>query len=168
LAASVADAASADVFTSAVASALAVGTILDAETDGGVFSMACITLPILRFFSPSAFFVAEGSSFFYKSFISSGPRGLNSFIGKDSVITFKISSTSAAGGVEGVSSSISVTVGSGVEAFLFFKAATFGSGLYFLFFKVFSSSFTILAACLLRTLTILFLFAPSAPLLSRS
>jgi hypothetical protein len=60
----VAAAASADVFASAVVSALVVGAILDAETGGGVFSMACITLPILRFFSPSAFFVAEGSPFF--------------------------------------------------------------------------------------------------------
>jgi hypothetical protein len=89
-------------------------------------------------------------------------------IGKDSVITFKISSTSVAGGVEGVSSSTSVTFGSGVAAFFFFKATTFGSGLDFLYFKVFSSSFTILAACLLRTLATLFLFAPSAPLLSHS
>jgi hypothetical protein len=47
-----------------VASTLEVGAILDAEADGGVFSMACIMLPILRFFSPSAFFVVEGSSFF--------------------------------------------------------------------------------------------------------
>jgi hypothetical protein len=58
LAASVAAAASADVFALAMALALVVGTILDAETSGGVFSMACITLPILRFFSPSAFFMA--------------------------------------------------------------------------------------------------------------
>jgi hypothetical protein len=47
-----------------VASALAVGAILDIEAEGGVFSIACITLPILRFFSPSAFFVAKGSCFF--------------------------------------------------------------------------------------------------------
>jgi hypothetical protein len=64
LAGLVAAAASADVFPSAVASALAVGAILDVETSGDVFSMACITLPILRFFSPSTFFVAEDSSFF--------------------------------------------------------------------------------------------------------
>jgi hypothetical protein len=51
-------------FASAAASTLAVGAILDAEANGGVLSMACITLPILCFFSPSAFFVAEGSSFF--------------------------------------------------------------------------------------------------------
>jgi hypothetical protein len=64
LAASAAAATSADMFASAAASTLTVGAILDAEANGGVFSMACITLPILRFFSPSAFFVAEGSSFF--------------------------------------------------------------------------------------------------------
>jgi hypothetical protein len=76
LAASTAAVASADMFASAAASVLAVGAILDAEADGGIRSMACITLPILRFFSPSVFFVAEGSSFFCKSFVSSGPRGL--------------------------------------------------------------------------------------------
>jgi hypothetical protein len=64
LAASAAAAASADMFALIVASVHTVGAILDAEADGGVFSMACIMLPILRFFSPSAFFVAEGSSFF--------------------------------------------------------------------------------------------------------
>jgi hypothetical protein len=58
-------------------------------------------------------------------------------IGKDSVITFKISSTSAAEGVEGVSSSISAVFGSGVAALLFFEIATFGSGLDFLFFQSF-------------------------------
>jgi hypothetical protein len=64
-----------------------------------------MTLTILHFFRPSAFFfVAEGSSFFCKSFVSSGPRGLSSLMGKDSVITFRISAISAAGGVEGVSS----------------------------------------------------------------
>ena len=55
-----------------------------------------------------------------------------------------------------------------VADFLFFEVATFGSGLDFLFFRVFSSSFTILAAFLLRTLTTLFLFVPSVPLLSHS
>jgi hypothetical protein len=85
----------------ATASALAMGVILDAEANGGVRSMACMTVTILRFFCPSAsFFVAEGSSFFNKSFVSSSPRGLSSWMGKDSVITFKISAISAAGGVE--------------------------------------------------------------------
>jgi hypothetical protein len=97
---------------------------------------------------------AEGSSFFCKSFVSYGPSGL-SLTGKDSVITFRISSTSAAEGVEEVSSSISAVFGFGAAAFLFFEAATFGSGLDFLFFRVSSPSFTILAACLLRTLTTL-------------
>jgi hypothetical protein len=64
LVASVAAVASADVFASVVASVLAVGAILDTEAEGGVFSIAYITLPILLFFSPSAFFVAEGSCFF--------------------------------------------------------------------------------------------------------
>jgi hypothetical protein len=153
LAASVAAAALAEMFPSAVASTLAIGVLLDAKADGGVRSIASSTVLILRFLCPSTFFVVKGSSFFCKSFVSSGPRGLSSLIGRDSVITFKFSATSAAGGVEGVSSSSSVTYGSGVLAFLFFKAATFGSGMDFLFFKIFSSSFTILAACLFRTLT---------------
>jgi hypothetical protein len=55
LATSTTVAALADMFASAAASTLTVGAILDAETEGGVFSMACITLPILHFFSPSAF-----------------------------------------------------------------------------------------------------------------
>ena len=58
-------------------------------------------------------------------------------IGKDSVITFKISSTLAAEGVEGVSSSISATFGSRVAALLFFEVAAFGSGLVFLFLELF-------------------------------
>ena len=101
----------------------AVGVIFDAKVGGGVSSMACITVIILHFLGPSAFFVTEGSSFFYKSFISCGPRGLSSLIGKDSVITFKISSTSAAEGVEGASSSISTIFSSGVAVFLFFKSS---------------------------------------------
>jgi hypothetical protein len=87
------------------------------------------------FFCPSAFFfVAEGSSFFSKIFISSCPRGLSSLTGKDSVITFEISVISAAGGVEGVSSVASVILGSRLSAFLFFATAAFGSGVVFLFF----------------------------------
>jgi K+ transporter len=58
-------------------------------------------------------------------------------IGKDSVITFRISSTSAVEGIEGVSSSISATFDSGVAVILFFEVAAFGSGLVFLFFRVF-------------------------------
>ena len=49
LAASVAVAASAEVLASAAAEASAEGVILDAEADGGVHSMACITVTILRF-----------------------------------------------------------------------------------------------------------------------
>jgi hypothetical protein len=41
-------------------------------------------------------------------------------MGKDSVITFRISAISAAGGVEGVSSVALVTFGSGASAFLYF------------------------------------------------
>jgi hypothetical protein len=90
---------------SAEAATSAAGVIFYAEAGGGVSSIACITVTILRFFGPTAFFAAEGSTFFCKSFVSCSPSGLSSLIGKDSVITFKISSTSAAEGVEGVSSS---------------------------------------------------------------
>ena len=84
-------------------------------------------------------------------------------MGKDSVITFKISAISVAGGVEGVSSVASVVFSSRVSAFLFFETATFGSGVDFIFFEAFSSSFTILAACLLKMLTILFLLSLRHP-----
>jgi hypothetical protein len=113
------------------------GVIFDAEAGGGVSSIACITVTILRFFGPTTFFPAEGSSFFCKSFVSCGPSGLSSLTGKDSVITFKISSTSAAEGVEGAPSSISAILGSGVAVLLFFEVATFGLGLVFLFSKIF-------------------------------
>jgi hypothetical protein len=47
----------------ASASALATVTILAADAEGGVRSMACTTLIILRFFCPSTFsFAAEGCS----------------------------------------------------------------------------------------------------------
>jgi hypothetical protein len=45
-------------------------------------------------------------------------------IGKDSVITFKISYISAAEGVEGAFSSISAIFGSGVAVFVFLEVAT--------------------------------------------
>jgi hypothetical protein len=58
-------------------------------------------------------------------------------MGKDSVITFKISAISATGGVKGVSFVALVIFGSRLSAFLFFKVAAFGSGVDFLFFKAF-------------------------------
>jgi hypothetical protein len=117
----------------AVATSAAV-VIFDAEAGGGVSSIAYITVIILRFFGPAAFFVAEASSFFCKSLVSCGPNGLSNLIGRGSVITFKTSSTLAAEGVEGAPSSISAIFGSRVAGFLFFEVATFGSGLDFLFF----------------------------------
>jgi hypothetical protein len=129
------------------------------EADGGVSSIASMTVIILHFFGSASFSVAEGSFFFCKSFISSGPSGL-SVLGRDSVITFKISSASVAEGVEGTSSSKSA-FGFGAGAFLFFDTTTFGSGLDFFFFAKFSS-FIILTACLCITLTTLFHFVPSA------
>jgi hypothetical protein len=117
----------------AASAAVAFGT----EADGSVSSIASMTVIILRFFGSAGFSATEGS-FFYKSFISSGPSGLSLF-GRDSVITFKISSVSATEGVEGISSSKSAS-GFGAVAFLFFEMATFGSGLDFFFFAKFSSS----------------------------
>jgi hypothetical protein len=70
-------ASSAEVSASAMASTIVMGVILDAEANCGVCSMACMPVMILRFFCPSVFFfVAEGSSFFCKSFVSSGPEDL--------------------------------------------------------------------------------------------
>jgi hypothetical protein len=105
------------VAASAKAATSATGVIFYAEAGGGISLIACITVTILRFFDPTAFFATEGSSFFCKIFVSCGPRGLSILIGKDSVITFRISSTSVAEGVEGVSSSISAAFGSGDAAF---------------------------------------------------
>jgi hypothetical protein len=64
------------VVASAEAAALTVGVIFDLEAGGGVSSIAYITVTILRFFGPTTFFVAEGASFFCKSFVSSGPVDL--------------------------------------------------------------------------------------------
>jgi hypothetical protein len=83
----------------ASAGAALAAAVFGAEADGGVSSIALITVIILRFFGSAVFSAAEGS-FFYKSFISSSPSGL-SLLGRDSVITFKISSASVAEGVEG-------------------------------------------------------------------
>jgi hypothetical protein len=120
-------------------------------------------LTILRFFCPSTFsFAAEGCSFFYKNFVSSGPRGLNSSMGRESVIIFKISATSAVEGVEGASS-VSSTFGSAdgvLSSLRFLDDVAFGSGAVFALFKIFSSSFISWAACLFRMLTTLFLFTP--------
>jgi hypothetical protein len=79
-------------------------------------------------------------------------------IGKGSVITFRISSTSAAEGVAGASSSQAGIFGFGDEDFLFFGAAIFGSGLSFLFSEISLSFLANLVPSLSRTLAILFLF----------
>jgi hypothetical protein len=107
-----------------VAAALSTTGAFDAKAGGGVSSMASITVIILRFFGPADFFVADGSFFFYKSFVRCGPSGL-SLLGKDSVITFRDSSTSATEGVEAVSSSLSVAFCFGAVFFLFFGATAF-------------------------------------------
>jgi hypothetical protein len=91
-------------------------------------------------------------------------------MGRESVITFKISATSAVEGVEGASS-VSSTFGlaDGVVSSLhFLEDVAFGSGAVFAFFEIFSSSFISRATCLFRMLTTLFLFTPLAPLSSFS
>jgi hypothetical protein len=72
--------------------------VFGAKAGGGVSSIASMTVIILHFFGSAGFSAAEGFSFFCKSFISSGPSGL-SLLGRDSVITFKISSASVTEGV---------------------------------------------------------------------
>jgi hypothetical protein len=57
-------------------------------------------------------------------------------MGKDSVITLRISAILAALGVEGV------TFGSATSGLLFLETAAFGSGADFAFFEIFSSSFS--------------------------
>jgi hypothetical protein len=79
-------------------------------------------------------------------------------IGKGSVITFRISSTSAAEGVAGASPSWPDVFGFGAVAFLFFEVAIFGSGLSFLFSEISLSFLANLVASLSRTLATLFLF----------
>jgi hypothetical protein len=115
----------------ASAGAALAAAVFGAEADGGVSSMASMTVIILHFFGSAGFSATEGSFFFCKSFISSGPSEL-SLLGRDSVITFKISYASVAEGVEGISSS-KLAFGFGAVAFLFFETATFGSGLDFSF-----------------------------------
>jgi hypothetical protein len=86
--------------------------------------------------------------------------------GRDLVITFRISATSTAQGVEGASSPVSSTFGSEedtVSSFRFLEIVAFGPGADFVFFKKNSSSFTNRAACLFRMLTIPFSFHPFGP-----
>jgi hypothetical protein len=61
---------------SAEVTALAAGVIFDAEAGSGVSSMACIIVIILCFLGPTAFFVAEGSSFFCKASLDVVPEDL--------------------------------------------------------------------------------------------
>jgi hypothetical protein len=88
--------------------------------------------------------------------------------GGDSVITFKISDTSAAEGDRGLEifSGASCTFGLAegiLSSFRFLGASAFGSDIVFIFIKASSSSFTDQAACLLKMLITLFLFAPPPP-----
>jgi hypothetical protein len=134
------------------------------EAEGGVHSMACITFTICCFFGSFTFsYVAEGCPFFCKNCVSSDPSGLNSLKDGESVISFRISATSVAEGIEGVSFSASSSEEGIMLSFHFLEIAIFGSSAVLGFFKAFSSSFTNRAACLFRMMTILFLFILLAP-----
>jgi hypothetical protein len=98
--------------------AASAAAVFSAEADGGVSSVASMTVIILHFFGSAGFSATEGSFFFCKSFISSGPSGI-SLLGRDSVITFKISSASVAERVEGTSSKSAF--GFGAVAFSFLR-----------------------------------------------
>jgi hypothetical protein len=100
---------------------------------------------------------------FCKNFVSSDPSGLSSLKGGESVITFIISATSIVEGVEGASSHAFGSEEGNRLSFRFLEIINFGSYAVLGFFKVFSSSFINRAACLLRMLTILFLFIPLVP-----
>jgi hypothetical protein len=104
----------------ASAGATSAAAVFGAKADGDVSSMASMTVIILRIFGSAGFSATKGSFFFCKSFISSDPNGL-SLLGRDLVITFKISSASVAEGVEEISSSKSA-FGFGAVAFLFFSS----------------------------------------------
>jgi hypothetical protein len=84
--------------------------------------------------------------------------------GKDSVITFNISETSAAedeGLAIGSSTSrVFVFSKDSTTSFHFLGVSAFGSDAIFIFFKASSSSFTDRAACLLKMQTTPFIFAP--------
>jgi hypothetical protein len=85
----------------AVSSAWTSIIVLSAEAGGGVCSIAYITFIIHRFFCPLAFpSTVEAVSFDCKRLVRSNLRGLSSANGMGSVITFRISETSAAEGEE--------------------------------------------------------------------
>jgi hypothetical protein len=149
----------------ASAGAASAAAVFGAEADGGVSSIASMTVIILLFFGSVGFSAAEGSFFFYKSFISPGPSGL-SLLGRDSVITFKISSASVAEGVEGTSSKSAFGFGAG--AFLFFDTATFGSRLDFFFFCQILIFFYHPGSLSLYNTNSPFRFGPSIPFLNLS
>jgi hypothetical protein len=90
--------------------------------------MDCITFTIRRFFGSFTFsFAAEGHPFFYKNCVSSDPSGPSNLKGGESVITFRISATSAVEGVEGLSFSASGSEEGTMLSFRFLEIAIFGS-----------------------------------------
>jgi hypothetical protein len=63
-------------------------------------------------------------------------------MGKDLVLTLRISAISAARGVEEASSHASATFGSSTSSFVFLETTAFDSGADLAFFEIFSSSFS--------------------------
>jgi hypothetical protein len=114
---------------------------LSVEAKGGVYSIASIMFIIRRFFcppfSPSA---AAAISFDYKRLVRSNLRGLSRENGKGSVITFKISETSAAEDEEGLiiffsTSCTFVSSEDNLASFCFLGTDSFGSDRVFAFSK---------------------------------
>jgi pyruvate-formate lyase-activating enzyme len=90
--------------------------------------MACIAFTIHHFFGSFNFSsVAEGCPFFCKNCVSSNPSGLSSWKGGESAITFRISATSVAEGVERVSFFASGSKEGTMLSFHFLEIAIFGS-----------------------------------------
>jgi hypothetical protein len=121
------------------------------------------------FLLPPAFSFMDGAVFFdCKRLVISNLRGLSSANGMDSVITFRISDTSAAEGKGGPvvfsgTSCTFVSVKDILTSLRFLGAESFDSDRVFCLFKAFWSSLTDQVACLPRILTTLFLLPPLAP-----
>ena len=107
--------------------------------EGSVRSMACITFTIRRFFCSFTFSsVVEGCPLFCKNFASSDPSELSSLKGGESVITFRISATSTAEGVEGASFPAFGSEEGTMLSFRFLEIAIFFSCAVLSFFKAFN------------------------------
>jgi hypothetical protein len=146
----------------AVSLASACIIVYSAKAGGGVCSMACITFIIHSFFCPPTFPpIAEVVFFECKRLVRSDLRGLSSANKMGSVITFRISETSAEEGEEAPASLSGtsctfVPTGEILMIFRFLGTESFGSAAIFCFLMAFWSSLTDRMVCLFRILTTLF------------